>query len=209
MTDTYEEVELLKANPTHDGWQLELQRILDGYREMPLAKLGTAAQYAKVVIQGSRDVSKAQVAFRRTLEESVSPYPWMPRSKPLATLRMLELIREFRPNAGAFRVMAFLREWGGSDLVIENAQEKLVDLHMLALQILEEYFPTPRDESGEYSAYLQWLRVEARSRRYGDYALTRLERLNELDEKEYGEFTDRVVVSFRERVREALQRRPR
>jgi hypothetical protein len=199
--DTYEEVELLKVLPSAEGWHLELQRVLDGYREMSLERLGTAAQWVKVVIQGSSDLSKAQVIFRRVLDELVGSYSWMPYSKGLACLRMLDLIHEFRPVAGASRVLGFLRDWGASNLDVENAHERIVDLHMLALRILEEYFATPRDESSEYSAYVQWLRSEARDARYRDYALARLQQLNEIEPEEFALMTDRAVLGFEARVR--------
>src|SRR5260370_1316321 len=154
----------LQTHPTTFEWLVELQRILNGEREISLLRLQSVAAYINKILARSDDESLSRACFQNALTQVVQT--WQPNehfSKEYLAC-MLDLIAGYVPLEGAAKVLGLLRRWGTFSDSIESSggYGAESDLNLQALVVLESYFPVGPDEklteqSRIFQSYLEIL----------------------------------------------------
>src|SRR5688500_13595667 len=104
--------EALRKTPTTFAWSEELQRVLNGEREVSLLRLHSVQAFLEKIIARSEDESLSRACFLEALRQIVQS--WQPnekRSKEYSAI-MLDLIGHYRPLEGASKIVGLLKVWG-------------------------------------------------------------------------------------------------
>lgn len=184
-------LEELRLRPNENAWRYEIEKILDGVREIIIEHRGDAGGYVEDLIEQALDPAICRVVFQDALEEQVK------RWKPFRGLGgFLELLRHFTPRAGFPRLMELFRSKRPfpGDPPMDEPRFHGRDLRLEALHAIERYIPAPPLAEGQvepasvqgqnadsYSVYINILQEHRSYSRYRHYAERVLERLGARD----------------------------
>jgi len=135
-------------------WKLALQRAFDGERSAALEHLGGLDEVVRVDIANSADAAESTVELYEALDDIIASWRWRPSAHLDATAMMLDLIRAFQPRRGGPKTVNLLQSWQSGTSLLEVVPDKFVDVRLLALKVLEKYYPTPMDNSREWDSYV-------------------------------------------------------
>jgi hypothetical protein len=163
--------------PSVDECSAEIVRTLRGVRDAELRHLGTIDEHVRVLVANSADPILTRLNFEYAIERRVQLWQPNPVSEPLPTLHMLDLLRAWTPAGGFEKTFYLITRWNGAVLEcsLPFARDRIADLRMRALRVLERYFSvTPHKENASWAAYLDYLNQLLRDPRYRLYAARRL-----------------------------------
>lgn len=170
---------LLRTQPTAERWGLEVHRVVLGIRDDFIAYFGSAAEYVRSLIFNSPDRSASEFFFQQALRRLAEF--WHPLENPDTPrdLRMLQLLGAFTPEPGMGRTLKLLGSLNAIDLGGEV--ERVNRLKVVALQVMEQYFPVEQAPVGAFQEYVAQLEANLKHVKYAPYAVARLHDLHRLD----------------------------
>lgn len=174
-------LESLRKAPTVFGWALELQRLLNGEREVALLRLQSVQAYINKILARSEDESLARVCFQEALRETVRAWCPNERCSKEYLACMLDLVGAYRPLEAATKIAGLLRNWCAFPKETESSggYGSESDLNLKSLVVLGGYFeiaPHDRlvDDARIFQAYVEILFEYLETPRYGGYVASRL-----------------------------------
>jgi hypothetical protein len=173
---TNEIAELTKA-PSIQLWELEIERVLYGKRDHAIDRLRSVQEYVEVLHVRSTDEGRSRTTFHQALRNVVQVWQ---SSRPAPSYYfsvMLDLIGAYTPALGFVKILGHILKWGrfGNNAILDS--RVFGDLHLKALKVVENYFPTPpalEEESPGFATYVNMLRGLLADTNYSGHALRRL-----------------------------------
>jgi hypothetical protein len=167
--------------PSVEECEAEIVRVMRGARDVDLRHLGTIDEHIRVLIANSSDAVLTRINFEHAIERRIQLWQPNPVVEPLPTLHMLDLLRAWTPAGGFEKTFYLITRWKETQLlcVIPFARNRVADLRMRALRVLERYVSvSPQKENAAYTAYVEFLRNLLDDATYRLYSARRLSALH-------------------------------
>ena len=162
---------------TLEDWRLEVRRAVGGERDGDISILGGIGEYFDVQVANSDDAAVAAIHLHDAIEYWLQYWHPQPVSQDSETVHGLNLLHWFTPPGGIEKALQILAEWPSDriDAVNPVPPPDIIDLHMRALEILEQYYAVPPSRvTPAYTTYLEILDAQLDLPEYRTHALARL-----------------------------------